>query len=143
NMLSSVERVVDKRRNRKGKVEYLVRWRGYGAEGDTWEPESHLSTCTVYVHDFNRQQAERQRDATLLRSTRHCSPAHRAPYRPPPHAVTSSGTRWAGAPLPPPARTQELPAALCDTSSAPGGPLTPYVTSSMVTNLGVKMDSEF
>uniref|UniRef100_A0A8D0CSJ9 Chromodomain protein, Y-like n=1 Tax=Sander lucioperca TaxID=283035 RepID=A0A8D0CSJ9_SANLU len=64
--------------NRKGKVEYLVRWRGYGAEGDTWEPESHLSTCTVYVHDFNRQQAERQRDATLLRSTRHCSPAHRA-----------------------------------------------------------------
>uniref|UniRef100_A0A8D0CQM3 Chromodomain protein, Y-like n=1 Tax=Sander lucioperca TaxID=283035 RepID=A0A8D0CQM3_SANLU len=66
--------------------EYLVRWRGYGAEGDTWEPESHLSTCTVYVHDFNRQQAERQRDATLLRSTRHCSPAHRAPTgRPPTH----------------------------------------------------------
>uniref|UniRef100_A0A3Q3X867 Chromo domain-containing protein n=1 Tax=Mola mola TaxID=94237 RepID=A0A3Q3X867_MOLML len=64
-----VERIVDKRKNKKGKVEYLVRWRGYGSEGDTWEPESHLSTCMVYVHDFNRQYIERQRDAMLLRST--------------------------------------------------------------------------
>ncbi|XP_074543841.1 chromodomain Y-like protein [Halichoeres trimaculatus] len=86
--LYEVERIVDRRRNKKGRVEYLVRWRGYGSEGDTWEPESHLSTCMVYVHDFNRQHAERQRDATLLRSTRSspsmlCGPAHRLPYRPP------------------------------------------------------------
>uniref|UniRef100_A0A3B4YHJ4 Chromodomain Y-linked 1 n=1 Tax=Seriola lalandi dorsalis TaxID=1841481 RepID=A0A3B4YHJ4_SERLL len=65
-----VERIVDKRKNRKGKVEYLVRWRGYGSEEDTWEPESHLSTCMIYVHEFNRQYMERQRDSTLLRSTR-------------------------------------------------------------------------
>ncbi|XP_068424361.1 chromodomain Y-like protein isoform X2 [Clinocottus analis] len=43
----------------------------------------------VYVHDFNRQEAEWQRGSTLLRSTRslpghRCSPAHRAPCRPPP-----------------------------------------------------------
>lgn len=83
-----VERIVDRRRSKKGRVEYLVRWRGYGSEGDTWEPESHLSTCMIYVHDFNRQHAERQRDATLLRSTRSspsmlCGPAHRLPYRAP------------------------------------------------------------
>ncbi|KAM6990173.1 chromodomain Y-like protein [Tautogolabrus adspersus] len=77
-----VERIVDKRRSKKGRMEYLVRWRGYGSDGDTWEPESHLSTCMIYVHDFNRQHAEWQRDATLLRSTRsspslHFSPAHR------------------------------------------------------------------
>ncbi|XP_029970506.1 chromodomain Y-like protein [Salarias fasciatus] len=82
-----VERIVDKRKNKKGKVEYLVRWRGYGSEGDTWEPETNLSTCMVYVHDFNRQLAERQRDSTLLRSTRsspsrHCNPAHKLPSRP-------------------------------------------------------------
>lgn len=86
--LYEVERIVDRRKNKKGKVEYLVRWRGYGAEGDTWEPETHLSSCMVYVHDFNRQYAQRQRDTTLLRSTRsspslHCSPAHRLPCRPP------------------------------------------------------------
>ncbi|XP_022066943.1 chromodomain Y-like protein [Acanthochromis polyacanthus] len=89
--LYEVERIVDKRKNKKGKVEYLVRWRGYGSEGDTWEPETHLSTCMIYVHEFNRQYAERQRDATLLRSTRsspslHCSSAHRPLCRPPPTA---------------------------------------------------------
>lgn len=84
-----MEKIVDKRRSKKGRVEYLVRWRGYGSQGDTWEPESHLSTCMNYVHDFNRQHAERQRDNTLLRSTRgspslHCSAVHRPPSRPPP-----------------------------------------------------------
>ncbi|CAN9503479.1 unnamed protein product [Ophioblennius macclurei] len=82
-----VEKIVDRRKNKKGKVEYLVRWRGYGSEGDTWEPETNLSTCMIYVHDFNRQLAERQRDSTLLRSTRsspsrHCNPAHKLPARP-------------------------------------------------------------
>ncbi|XP_028297194.1 chromodomain Y-like protein isoform X2 [Gouania willdenowi] len=82
-----VERIVDRRKNKKGKVEYLVRWRGYGSDADTWEPESNLSTCMIYVHDFNRQLPERQKDSTLLRSTRnaanqHCNPVHRAPYRP-------------------------------------------------------------
>ncbi|KAL6103657.1 cdyl [Pungitius sinensis] len=87
-----VERIVDKRKNKKGKVEYLVRWRGYGSDGDTWEPETHLSTCMIYVHDFNRRYAEWQRDTTLLRSTRRFpshrfSPAHRLPCRAPPTAT--------------------------------------------------------
>uniref|UniRef100_A0A087Y2X7 Chromodomain Y-linked 1 n=1 Tax=Poecilia formosa TaxID=48698 RepID=A0A087Y2X7_POEFO len=65
--LYEVERIVDKRRSRKGRVEYLVRWRGYGSESDTWEPETHLSACMSYVHEFNRRHLER--DAALLRST--------------------------------------------------------------------------
>ncbi|KAF7654479.1 hypothetical protein LDENG_00069230, partial [Lucifuga dentata] len=82
-----VERIVGKRKNKKGKTEYLVRWRGYGSDGDTWEPESHLTTCMVYVNEFNRQHVECHRDSTLLRSTRsspHLSSAHRPPCRPPP-----------------------------------------------------------
>ncbi|XP_068197762.1 chromodomain Y-like protein isoform X2 [Antennarius striatus] len=79
-----VERIVDRRRSRRGRVEYLVRWRGYGPGGDTWEPEAHLSTCLPFVHTFNRQLAERQRGALLLRSTRglpgpRLGPAHRQP----------------------------------------------------------------
>ncbi|XP_029582355.1 chromodomain Y-like protein isoform X2 [Salmo trutta] len=67
--LYEVERIVDKRKNKKGKMEYLVRWRGYGYEGDTWEPESHLSACMEFIHHFNQSHGERPRDGTLLRST--------------------------------------------------------------------------
>lgn len=82
-----VDRVIDKRKNKKGRVEYLVRWRGYGSEGDTWEPETHLTTCMNYVQDFNRLCAERQRDTMLLRSTR--NPTHRQSNWPPPTVVAA------------------------------------------------------
>ncbi|XP_059357984.1 chromodomain Y-like protein [Carassius carassius] len=63
--LYEVERIVGKRKNRKGKTEYLVRWRGYGFDGDTWEPENHLSSCVEFIHEFNRQHSEKQKDGTL------------------------------------------------------------------------------
>lgn len=68
--LYEVERILGKRKNKKGKTEYLVRWRGYSFEGDTWEPESHLSSCIEFIHEFNRQPSEKQKDGTFLRSTR-------------------------------------------------------------------------
>lgn len=68
--LYEVERIIGKRKNKKGKTEYLVRWRGYSFEGDTWEPEGHLSSCIEFIHEFNRQHSEKQKDGTLLRSTR-------------------------------------------------------------------------
>ncbi|XP_062259944.1 chromodomain Y-like protein isoform X1 [Platichthys flesus] len=87
-----VERIIDKRKNKKMKLEYLVRWRGYGSEEDTWEPESHLSACMIHVHEFNRQNAVREKDSMLMRSTRssslHYISAHRPVFRPP---VTATG----------------------------------------------------
>ncbi|KAL7842564.1 hypothetical protein SRHO_G00242530 [Serrasalmus rhombeus] len=68
--LYEVERIVGKRKNKKGKMEYLVRWRGYGFEGDTWEPEGNLASCIEFISEFNRQHSDRQRDGTSLRSTR-------------------------------------------------------------------------
>jgi hypothetical protein len=32
--------------------EYLVRWRGYGEEHDTWEPASHMSHCKRLLAEF-------------------------------------------------------------------------------------------
>lgn len=105
--LYEVERIVDKRKNKKGKMEYLVRWRGYGYEGDTWEPETHLSNCVVFIHEYNRQQNERQRDSALLRST--CIPptashgpgsnnnARKQICRPQPHSVSSGDSNIASA----------------------------------------------
>ncbi|CAK6954946.1 chromodomain Y-like protein 2 isoform X1 [Scomber scombrus] len=51
--LYEVERIVDKRRNKKGKWEYLIRWKGYGSKEDTWEPEHHLLHCEEFIDQFN------------------------------------------------------------------------------------------
>uniref|UniRef100_A0A8C6SGZ0 Chromodomain Y like 2 n=2 Tax=Neogobius melanostomus TaxID=47308 RepID=A0A8C6SGZ0_9GOBI len=45
--------IVDKRRNKKGKWEYLIRWKGYGSKEDTWEPEHHLLHCEEFIDQFN------------------------------------------------------------------------------------------
>ncbi|KAJ7410973.1 chromodomain Y-like protein [Willisornis vidua] len=65
-----VERIVDKRKNKKGKTEYLVRWKGYDSEDDTWEPEQHLVNCEEYIHEFNRRHNEKQKESTLTRTNR-------------------------------------------------------------------------
>ncbi|KAF4790953.1 chromodomain Y-like protein [Turdus rufiventris] len=67
---SQVERIVDKRKNKKGKTEYLVRWKGYDSEDDTWEPEQHLVNCEEYIHEFNRRHNEKQKESTLTRTNR-------------------------------------------------------------------------
>lgn len=51
-------------------MEYRVRWKGYGFDEDTWEPETHLAECTEIIEEFNLQLRERQRDNSLIRSTR-------------------------------------------------------------------------
>ncbi|XP_056268024.1 chromodomain Y-like protein 2 [Pseudoliparis swirei] len=51
--LYEVERIVAKRRNKKGKWEYLIRWKGYGSKEDTWEPEHHLLHCEEFIDQFN------------------------------------------------------------------------------------------
>lgn len=51
-------------------MEYLVRWRGYDFEGDTWEPEANLSGCTEFIKEFNCQHGQIQRDGGIIRSTR-------------------------------------------------------------------------
>ncbi|XP_060630749.1 chromodomain Y-like protein [Anolis sagrei] len=68
--LYEVERIVDKRKNKKGKTEYLVRWKGYESEDDTWEPEQHLVNCVEYIHEFNRHHNEKQKESTLTRTNR-------------------------------------------------------------------------
>uniref|UniRef100_A0A6I8NXJ3 Chromodomain Y like n=1 Tax=Ornithorhynchus anatinus TaxID=9258 RepID=A0A6I8NXJ3_ORNAN len=68
--LYEVERIVDRRKNKKGKIEYLVRWKGYDSEDDTWEPEQHLVNCEEYIHEFNRRHNEKQKESTLTRTNR-------------------------------------------------------------------------
>ena len=57
-----VEAILDQRRRRtdRGRVtEYLVRWRGFGPEADTWEPLANLSNCGPAYRDWRRRSGGR------------------------------------------------------------------------------------
>ncbi|XP_036044237.1 chromodomain Y-like protein 2 [Onychomys torridus] len=88
--LYEVERIVDKRKNKKGKWEYLIRWKGYGSTEDTWEPEHHLLHCEEFIDEFNglhvskdkKVKSAKQAGASkLLRDTR-SPPVERLSHRP-------------------------------------------------------------
>ena len=50
-----VDKILDSRFYRR-KLQYLVRWKGYGEDGDTWEPEDHLlGTADQAIKDFYRK----------------------------------------------------------------------------------------
>ena len=49
-----VEKILSKRK-RYGKVEYLVQWKGYTAEEDTWEKERNLGNTREAVEDYERE----------------------------------------------------------------------------------------
>nr|QPB40975.1 CDY [Macaca fascicularis]QPB40985.1 CDY [Macaca fascicularis] len=68
-----VETIVDKRQDKNGNTVYLVRWKGYDKQDDTWEPEHHLMNCEKCIHDFNRRQTEKQKKLEWTRTSRICS----------------------------------------------------------------------
>ncbi|XP_066508240.1 chromodomain Y-like protein isoform X2 [Hoplias malabaricus] len=116
--LYEVERIVGKRKNKKGKMEYLVRWRGYGFEGDTWEPEANLSNCYEFISEFNRHHSDRQSDGANLRSTRRSpnvslihasSNARKQMNKPPPHNSMNSPLAVSSPRMPSNSVTKKLP----------------------------------
>ena len=52
-----VEKILNKRMVR-GKEKFLVRWKGYTAEEDTWENKENLENAKELVEEFEREYGE-------------------------------------------------------------------------------------
>ena len=57
----SVEEILDKRITQVGKVEYLLKWKGYAEDESTWEPNENLF-CTDLIKAFEEKFQVRQED---------------------------------------------------------------------------------
>jgi hypothetical protein len=47
-----VEAILSHRFKRGNKLEFLVRWLGYGHEHDTWEPEENCMNSSVLITEY-------------------------------------------------------------------------------------------
>merc|ERR1711915_806995 len=57
-----VERIIDKR-TRKGKLEYLVKWKGWDLpEHNTWEAIDHLN-CEEMIEEYEKKNPDKKTDA--------------------------------------------------------------------------------
>ena len=48
-----VEEILDSRIRRR-RLEYYVKWHGYGAEENSWQPKAHLANAPELIADFHR-----------------------------------------------------------------------------------------
>merc|ERR1712240_592768 len=63
-----VESVVSKRDTEEGKVEYLVKWKGWNASDNTWEPIENLESSQELIDEFEGRTenaaVEEEKDST-------------------------------------------------------------------------------
>ena len=54
-----VEKIVDKRTNVYGLVEYLVKWKGYPSSENTWEPKKNLKRLDYMIKEYENGIGEK------------------------------------------------------------------------------------
>ncbi|XP_072169405.1 uncharacterized protein [Diadema setosum] len=61
-----VQEILRSRQKRNGQTEYRIRWKGFGPEEDTWEPEENLVSCADILEDFKKRQSHQQLDSKTV-----------------------------------------------------------------------------
>jgi hypothetical protein len=56
-----VEKILDHRRDKSGMYEYLVKWRHYGIESNTWEPVSNFDSLGAIQKYWKQKRMEHKR----------------------------------------------------------------------------------
>ena len=54
-----VEEILDSRKGNGPETEYLIKWKGYGHEENTWEPETNLANSGRLLKEFLRRNPDR------------------------------------------------------------------------------------
>lgn len=63
----TIEKILAKRFNpRRREHEYLIKWENFTHEQNTWEPQSHLSTCAQLLETFEKQLARQKEQRAAL-----------------------------------------------------------------------------
>lgn len=53
----TVEKIIDKRLDKDGKTEYLLKWIGYDDKDNTWEPIANLD-CPSLIQAFEAERKD-------------------------------------------------------------------------------------
>jgi hypothetical protein len=58
-----VKGIMDSRETKKGKWEYLVKWKGYGPEESTWEPRENFKNARKFLLEYKKSLKKKALDA--------------------------------------------------------------------------------